>query len=219
MVGSSAVMLRTIGPRDGAVLFFVAAAVFAAARFRRAPGTVRILGLCLCLAVCVDLILVDKRYVRVRDLSPIFSRDAIIDAVKSEEMPTRTANYLFVPGKLQPLSLKFSVHGIELLICCLNGHVRGLRGISQSLRQPACRILAVRGLPVRHRAGTSVPGHPEASVAGSDDKVRGLALGKDVSRAGPRAFRLVPGSELPAEGARVSLGGGETWRRTKALRP
>lgn len=65
--------------------------------------------------LCADLVSVDKRYVRVRDLHLFYADNPIAEHVKANDKLGRTSYFLSSRSKFDPVWRNFRIHGVDLL--------------------------------------------------------------------------------------------------------
>ncbi len=100
----------------GGVLFLIGAGVFAACRFMADTKKARQISLAVLLvAVPLDLVLVARNYVRVRDLSAYYAPNPVAERINEEEQLYRTAYYLSQRSKFDVVWRNFRHHGVYML--------------------------------------------------------------------------------------------------------
>jgi len=99
-----------------AVLLFVCAGVFGYARcFAVTPLGRAAMLVVLGIALGCDLAIVDRRYVRVRDLTPFYAANPVAEAILSADRMGRTSYHLSDRGKFDPLWRNFRMKGVDML--------------------------------------------------------------------------------------------------------
>ncbi|MBN1558151.1 MAG: YfhO family protein [Lentisphaerae bacterium] len=100
----------------GGVLFIAGAAIFAAARWMRSAATAGCAALGLLLVIVpLDMALVGRRYVHVRDVSAVYAPNPVAERILAEPEPARTAYYLSPRGTYDVLWRSFNAHGVFMM--------------------------------------------------------------------------------------------------------